>query len=213
VETARSRGGLSVVGQQRYARTEGMPRGLAVRYWRLLGAAGRVLDLGCGDGAFGAARPRENIEVHGVDADPRAVAAASRHERAVLLDLDAAPLPYPDGYFDAVLAKDIFEHVDDPGALARETHRVMRPGGAIVASVVMARPHRVWDDYTHRRGFTRRSARLLLEDAGFQVEALWRMGGVPLSSRLGFIDAVPALLRVPLLDALWGASWELKARR
>jgi len=54
---------------------------------------------------------------------------------------------------------------------------------------------------------------LLLEDAGFEVEAIWRMGGVPLSSRLGFMDLVPHLLRVPLFDALWGSSWELRARR
>ena len=37
------------------------------------------------------------------------------------------------------------------------------------------------------------------------------MGGVPLSDRLGFTDAVPQLLRVPVLDALWGSSWELRA--
>ena len=92
-------------------------------------------------------------------------------------------------------------------------YRVTRRGGVIVASVVMARPQRVWADYTHLRGFTRESARLLLEDAGFAVEAIWRMGGVPLSDRLGFMDLVPHLLRVPLFDALWGSSWELRARK
>jgi len=54
---------------------------------------------------------------------------------------------------------------------------------------------------------------MLLEDVGYHVEAVWRMGGVPLSSRLGLIDAVPLLLRVPLFDALWGSSWELRARK
>jgi SAM-dependent methyltransferase len=151
--------------------------------------------------------------VYGVDADPAAVERASRFERAICVDLDASPLPHGDMSFDAVLAKDIFEHVREPGDLAREIYRVLRPAGLLIASLVMARPHRVWADYTHRRGFTQRSARLLLEDAGFRVDAVWRMGPVPLSSRLNLIDRVPDLLRIPPLDALWGASWELRARK
>jgi 2-polyprenyl-3-methyl-5-hydroxy-6-metoxy-1,4-benzoquinol methylase len=190
-----------------------MPRGLAMRYWREFEGARNVLDVGCGSGEFARCRPWSGIDVHGIDVDGRAVELASRHERAIRVDLDAEALPYEDATFDAVLAKDVFEHVMDPGELAREIYRVTRPAGVMVASVVMARPRRVWADYTHRRGFTRESARLLLEDAGFHVEATWRMGPVPLSSKLNFIDRVPDLLRVPVFDALWGASWELRARK
>ena len=213
---ARTRGRLraaaQAVAKQAYYDGPSMPPQLARGYWRRLGAQQRVLDLGCGAGDFGRFAP-EGTVVHGVDCDAIAVERASRFERALQVDLDAQPLPYDDGTFDAALAKDIFEHVQDPGMLARELYRAMRPGGVVVASVVMARPRRVWADYTHLRGFTRDSARLLLADAGFEVEAIWRMGPVPLSRRLGLIDAVPALLRVPLFDALWGASWEVQARR
>ncbi len=204
---------LSAVEKQAYYRGGGMPAGLAARYYREFAGARTLLDVGCGTGDFGRLRPSEDMVVHGVDVDAAAVAQAMEHERALCVDLDAAPLPYSDATFDGVLAKDIFEHVQDPGHLAREAFRVTRPGGVIVASVVMARPRRVWADYTHLRGFTERSARLLLEDVGFHVEAVWRMGGVPLSSRLGFLDAVPHLLRMPLFDALWGSSWELRARK
>lgn len=204
---------LRVVANDASYRGRGMPAALAARYYREFGDVRTVLDLGCGAGDFGRHRPSPAVEVHGVDADLHAVELASRWERALVVDLDAASLPYEDGTFDAVLAKDIFEHVGDPLRVAREAHRVLRPGGVIVASVVMAKPGRVWADYTHRRGFTRASARLLLEDAGFHVESSWRMGGVPLSARLGLIDYVPALLAVPIFDALWGSSWELRARR
>jgi SAM-dependent methyltransferase len=148
-----------------------------------------------------------------VDIDPGALQAASAHEQVVRVDLDREPLPYADGQFDAVLAKDIFEHLHDPLRLAREVHRVTRRGGVLLASVVMARPRRVWADYTHVRGFTARSAATLVKDAGFTVEGIWRMGGVPLTGRLGLLWLVPTLLRVPLLDQLWAASWEVKARR
>ncbi|MEX0750237.1 MAG: class I SAM-dependent methyltransferase [Dehalococcoidia bacterium] len=210
---ARSLDRRRVIAKQSYYEGAGMPRDLAARYWREFDGARNVLDVGCGRGDFARYRPRADVEVHGVDADARAVEMASRHGRVVMVDLDVAPLPYEDASFDAVLAKDVFEHVKDPGDLANEIYRVTRPAGVLVASVVMARPHRVWADYTHRRGFTRASARLLLEDAGFRVEATWRMGPVPLSSRLRFVDRIPDLLRVPPFDALWGASWELRARK
>jgi len=205
-------GGGVIAAKQAYYREAGMPPGLAARYLRQFGDARTILDLGCGTGEFGRLAGGA-VEVHGVDSDPLAVEAASRWGRARLADLDAEPLPFADASFDAVLAKDIFEHLHKPGHVAREAARVLRPGGIIVASVVMARPRRVWADYTHVRGFTERSARMLLEDAGFRVEAVWRMGGVPGTGRLGLIDAVPALLRVPLFDALWGSSWELRARK
>lgn len=210
---ARSIDGARLTVRRAYYQGEGMPRALARRYWREFEGARNVLDVGCGRGDFARYCPYRGVVVHGLDADARAVELASPYERALLFDVDAAPLPFDDASFDAVLAKDVFEHVREPGALAREIYRITRPAGVLVASMVMARPRRVWADYTHRRGFTRESARLLLEDAGFRVDAIWRMGPVPLSNRLGFIERVPGLLRIPPFDALWGASWELRARK
>ncbi len=201
------------VQKQAYYRDSGMSSQLAARYFRDFGAARRILDVGCGTGALGRNRLSPEIEIHGVDIDAGAVAQAAGFEQAICLDLETSPLPYDDASFDAVLAKDILEHLRDPGRLVVEIHRVLRPGGVLVVSVIMAKPRAVWADYTHVRGFTRRSARLLLEDAGFEVEAVWRMGGIPLSTRLHFIWLVPTLLRLPVVGWLWALSWELKARR
>jgi len=44
-----------------------------------------------------------------------------------------APLPYPDGRFDLIVARWVFEHVDDPQLTARELLRVLKPGGLIAA--------------------------------------------------------------------------------
>lgn len=202
---------MSTAAKRAYYDERGMLPALAGRYYAHFGAARRILDVGCGTGHFGRYKPSPDMEVHGVDVDPGAVAQARRYEDAVELDLESAPLPYEDSYFDAVLAKDILEHVRDPGRLAREIHRVLRPGGVLVASLVIARPRAVWSDYTHVRGFTKHAARLLLADVGFSVRSIWLMGGVPLSNRLGFVDAIPYLLRVPGLYHLWASSWEIKA--
>nr|WP_110783931.1 methyltransferase domain-containing protein [Mycolicibacterium mucogenicum] len=44
-----------------------------------------------------------------------------------------APLPYPDARFDLIVARWVFEHVDDPQATAHELLRVLKPGGLIAA--------------------------------------------------------------------------------
>ena len=204
---------MTAVAKQAYYRTRRMPASLPALYFREFEGAHRILDVGCGTGDLGRHAPGSGVEVFGVDIDAEALREAAPFETVTCLDLEAAPLPYEDGIFDAVLTKDIFEHVRDPGRLAREVVRVVRPGGVVVASIVMARPRTVWADYTHVRGFTRHTAAQLLEDAGLRVERVWRMGGVPLAGRLGLVWLVPTLLRLPGCNQLWASSWELKARR
>lgn len=43
-------------------------------------------------------------------------------------------LPFPDGSFDAVLAFEVFEHVDDDTGLIDEVARVSRPGAMLILS-------------------------------------------------------------------------------
>lgn len=200
-------------GKLAYYKGREFPRELALHYFRQFGPCGSILDVGCGTGDLGRYRPSADVAVHGVDIDPRAVDVARAYEEAVCVDLEASPLPYDNEAFDAVLARDVLEHLQDPARLVREIFRVLRPQGVLVASVVMAKPRRVWDDYTHVRGFTKGSARLLLNDAGFVVEAVWPMGGMPLSNRLRYMHLVPLILRAPGLSHLWASSWELRARR
>jgi hypothetical protein len=48
---------------------------------------------------------------------------------------------------------------------------------------------------------------------GFGIVDVWRMGGVPLTSRFNLIWLVPYLLRFPPLDWIWTTSYEIKAQR
>ena len=57
----------------------------------------------------------------------------------------------------------------DPVAVVTEVRRVVRPGGRVFASSPDAQRW-VWDDYTHRRPFTRKAFRLLFADQGWEVE-------------------------------------------
>jgi SAM-dependent methyltransferase len=125
----------------------------------------RLLDVGCGTGWLA-----EHFESYtGVDGSPDAVSAAVARGRNVsLADVDQ-PLPFDDASFDGVVLKDLLEHVADPVAVVAEVRRVLRPGGIVFASSPDAQRW-VWDDYTHRRPFTRKAFRLLFRDGGFTVE-------------------------------------------
>lgn len=182
-------------------------------YWSHLSGAVRVLDLGCGDGAIGRYKPHGTL-VYGLDSNQEALAQARENEIVQAWDLDSpGPIPFSDSYFDAVVAKDILEHLQQPWRTMMEIKRVIRPGGIVLASVICERGRCTWSDYTHVRGFTMESVRRMFEDAGLEVLSVWRMGGVPFSSRLHLIWLVPYLLCLPPCDWIWTSSYEIRSFR
>ncbi len=99
----------------------------------------RVLDIGCGTGSLTLLikRLHPDVEVVGLDPDPKALAIArQKAERAGLtLQLDRGfsdPLVYPDASFDRVFSSLMFHHLTHLEKLAtlREVRRVLRPGGS-----------------------------------------------------------------------------------
>jgi SAM-dependent methyltransferase len=176
-------------------------------YWgdvvRHFGRDTRLLDVGCGDAWLG-----EHFERYtGVDVSAEAVSAArGRGLEALQVEPDA-PLPFDEGSFDGVVLKDVLEHAGDPVALVGEVRRVLRPGGRVFASSPDAQRW-AWDDYTHRRPFTRKSMRLLFADQGFEVE---RVGYESVMPGTGIVSGWTRRKRRPRLLA--AAAWLPLVRR
>lgn len=99
----------------------------------------RWLDAGCGTGRLAAALARRDAEVVGIDASfemlshGRMLSEGSASRGAPVLG-DVANLPFPDRSFDGVLCMSVLEYLDVPIHALQEFHRVLRPGGRMIAS-------------------------------------------------------------------------------
>jgi ubiquinone/menaquinone biosynthesis C-methylase UbiE len=60
------------------------------------------------------------------------VKQAGLQVQITLADEDAKQLPYPDGYFDAVVSNSLVHHLPEPLPFLQELKRVLKPQGAIV---------------------------------------------------------------------------------
>jgi SAM-dependent methyltransferase len=88
---------------------------------------GRILDVGCGEDLFGPYLRRGGNRVIGLDIDE----AELRRLPGTGVVASCADMPFPDGYFDAVWACAIIEHV--AADTLPEMIRVTREGGRLVA--------------------------------------------------------------------------------
>ena len=142
---------------------------------RALGPAltnARVLDVGCGTG-YTLSRLPVDVRATGLDLSPTSVALArERAPHAEIVQGSANALPFADGAFDACIALDVLEHIDDDLGAARELRRVVRPGGVVLLKVpaLMVLWHAHDEALHHRRRYTLPEIVSVAERAGLRVE-------------------------------------------
>lgn len=168
---------------------------------RHYGAPGRILDFGCGRGDALRAFASLGFEAVGADVSPRARELASEFEVAVI-DPAMSQLPFESGSFDAVFSKSVVEHMEAPMDLAREAHRVLRPGGGLIV-MTPSWEHQAWGpfyiDHTHVTPFTAPSLKDLLVLAGFENVVCDHFHQLPFVWRSRFLRLVPWLVaKLPL---------------
>ncbi len=97
----------------------------------------RVLSVGCGADARASVPPGPNFYVIGCDTSKDQLEQARALRNADEIHLrPATDLPVEDGSIDVLLYRFVLHHLVDQGPLApvfREAHRVLRPGGKLVA--------------------------------------------------------------------------------
>ncbi len=148
----------------------------------------KVLEVGCGEGAFSADIPGV-IETWGIEPDARSAEIAKGRLTKVFVNLfDAVKPDLPAHYFDLIVCNDVIEHMTDHAQFLRSVQDHMAPGAFLVGSLpnvrfqsnlfnlIVAGDWHYQDagvlDRTHFRFFTMRSVRRTLEEAGLSVQRL-----------------------------------------
>lgn len=157
--------------------------------------ARRILEIGCGEGRFGAELKRVRAEtgitldVTGVELDgERAEVAKSNLDRVIVANVERDTLGLPIGSFDCIVCNDVLEHLVSPSRVLENLKDLLTPGGCLVASIPNVRYWGVlkgllvegdWRyadegvlDVTHLRFFTRRSIARMFDESGYKCETL-----------------------------------------
>lgn len=132
----------------------------ADRYWRseewravrefLPPGKGTALDAGAGRGISSFALAKDGFGVTALEPDPSAIVGAEAIRSlareaglpiGVVQDVSER-LPFEDEAFDVVFARAVLHHTADLGTACREFHRVLKPGGTLIAirEHVISRP-------------------------------------------------------------------------
>jgi SAM-dependent methyltransferase len=195
----------------------------------------RVLDAGAGVGTF-TQQLAAGRHVVALEPDPRFVAALRQRfagdpnvevAACAVEELDPA-----DHQFDSILCLNVLEHIADDEAALRSFHRLLRPGGALLA-LVPAHPvahGRIDDVLGHERRYRKRELGDKLQRAALTVEALrhvnplgiagWLVAGrvlrasqVPSRPLRAFDRLVPLLRALDRAPLPFGLSLWAVARR
>jgi len=149
----------------------------------------RVLDAGCGWGVTLEALDRLGYRATGLDVSQRALERIDRPDRRLVLADLSRPLPTgaEAEAFDAVLALDVIEHLDDDRAAVSRLGALARPGGLVLVSVP-ALPE-LFGEFDaiqgHRRRYRPETLTRAFEGSGLLLDRLlwWGLWMVPILRR------------------------------
>lgn len=150
-------------------------------------AGRKVLDVGCGDGAFSIIIAMAGGVVTGVDIDEEMLNAAkanaaNKGASVTFTSADTRALPFQDAVFDVVAAMSMLCLVRDRETALAEMARVLKPGGRLVVGELGARS--LWNILRRIRGlmgarpwqeahfFTPEDLRSMLRRAGLRPTAV-----------------------------------------
>jgi SAM-dependent methyltransferase len=180
----------------------------------------RLLDAGCGWGVTLEALERGGYRAAGMDVSRRCLEALDRPGRALIeADLNR-PLPGGIEPYDAVLALDVIEHLDDDRAAVERLGDLVRPGGVLVVSVP-ALPD-LFTEFDaiqgHRRRYLPETLRRAFADTVLHVEEVfwWGQWLVPMlrrqrrKARSERGESVAQTYRRYLKLPPWPAPWLLR---
>jgi SAM-dependent methyltransferase len=99
----------------------------------------KILDVGCGTGEHLKRARTHGLSATGLEPAPSMIEIARRNVPDARIEQGVATeLPFGDGEFDAIIQVEVLRylHRDDIRKALREAHRVLRPGGTLLVTLV-----------------------------------------------------------------------------
>lgn len=136
----------------------------------------RLLDVGCGSGAYLLRQQQLGWKVSGIEPAPSAAEAARRLGLDPIWCGDVASTPLSAGEFDMITMLGAFDHVPEPLPTLRALYAACAVGGRFIVTVPNAGGAAAlqfgaswpgWDLPRHQNHFTPATLRDMLEKAGF----------------------------------------------
>jgi 2-polyprenyl-3-methyl-5-hydroxy-6-metoxy-1,4-benzoquinol methylase len=145
---------------------------------------GKILDVGCGHGAFLREMPELGFEVWGTDIIPEAVAKIRKlfgfeHIYALPFFEFAKQKDLPT--FDVITTFNVLEHSGDPQLFFEGASKLLKPGGLLVFSVPDATTYTAWQQLhnippNQFSWWNKRAIEAILKRHGFELEAVHSVG-------------------------------------
>lgn len=148
----------------------------------------KVMEIGCGFGKtlIEAKRRGKASELVGVDIKDSPL--SGELDAFITGKIETVSLPFPHGYFDAIILADVLEHLDDPWSTLKNVLFFLKPGGVCVISIPNIRELRTIAgillrgrfeyqelgilDKTHIRFFCKKDIVQLIVEADLEIEVI-----------------------------------------
>ncbi len=139
---------------------------------------GKILDVGCGNGAFLYKMQAAGMNAYGVELSAEGAKEAQR----LGLKVKCGTLEeqdYPSAYFDVITLNHVLEHVADPIKTLKELGRILKPNGTLIIAVPNSRSlarflfGRYWaslDVPRHLMTYNPKTMRIAAKKAGLKMK-------------------------------------------
>ena len=147
----------------------------------------RLLDIGCGPGAIvsiGYYKKFNDAKIYGIDNLKKNIKRVKkRFPTGTFQYSPAEKLPFPNDYFDYIIARHVLEHVDDVNKTLQEIKRVTKKGATLMIAVPHTRmenvlkkldSHYLGKRHHHKRMFNQTTLVNLLKRHGFHINKVSR---------------------------------------
>jgi len=152
----------------------------------LIGQDKKVLDVGCSEGTLSKKMFQNNCEVVGIELDTEAAQNAKNYCRELIIDdVESVNLKEVyENYFDIIVFADVLEHLKEPLDILNKFKKYLKDDGCIIISIPNISNWKIrlqllfgrfeYQEYGildngHIRFFNEKSAKKIVDDAGFEI--------------------------------------------